>query len=88
MNIHERISEQTDLAKTYAEDGAFRTAARVLRNLAEEIEAHDQATGFAPPPRPPVGICGQIQESDEYVCTTCRLRWDVHEERPACPRAK
>jgi hypothetical protein len=49
MNIHERIAEQTDLAKTYAEDGAFRTAARVFRNLADEIEAHDTATNPARP---------------------------------------
>lgn len=40
MNIHERITEQTELAKSYAEDGAFRSAARVLRGLAQEIEAH------------------------------------------------
>jgi hypothetical protein len=87
MNIHERISEQVDLAKTYAEDGAFRTAARVLRNLADEIEEHDRATGFPPPPapRPPVANCGQVQESDEYVCPGCRMRWDVREDRPDCP---
>ena len=24
-------------------------------------------------------------ESDEYVCTLCRLRWDMHEEKPECP---
>lgn len=26
------------------------------------------------------------QESDEMVCTLCGLRWDVHEEKPACRR--
>jgi hypothetical protein len=26
------------------------------------------------------------QESDEYICNTCGLRWDVHEEKPACRR--
>jgi len=43
MNIHERIAEQTELAKTYAEDGAFRTAARVMRNLADEVQEHADA---------------------------------------------
>lgn len=40
MNIHERILEQTELAKSYAEDGAFYGAARVLRQLAKDVEAH------------------------------------------------
>lgn len=87
MNIHERIAEQVDLAKTYAEDGAFRTAGRVLRNLAEEVEQHGAATA-APAPRSPAPNCGQVQESDEYVCPACRIRWDTREERPDCPRKK
>jgi hypothetical protein len=40
MNIHERIAEQTSLAATYAEDGAFNSAARVLRELALTVQAH------------------------------------------------
>ena len=43
MNIHERIEEQVDLAKCYAEDGAFISAARVLRGLAQEVQAHGEA---------------------------------------------
>ena len=39
-NIHQRIAEMTDLAKIYAEDGAFHTAANRLRQLADEIDAH------------------------------------------------
>lgn len=39
-NIHQRIADMTDLAKTYAEDGAFHTAANRLRELADEIDAH------------------------------------------------
>jgi hypothetical protein len=42
MSIHDRIGEQIDLAKAYAEDGAFRTAARIFRNLAEELDAHSK----------------------------------------------
>jgi len=42
--IHDRIKEQTELAKTYAEDGAFLSAARVLRQLAADLEAHGKAT--------------------------------------------
>lgn len=43
-NIHQRINELTELAKTYAEDGAFHTAAAKLRQLADEIDAHMRAT--------------------------------------------
>lgn len=24
------------------------------------------------------------QEGDEYVCTKCTIRWDTHEDKPAC----
>lgn len=47
MNIHERIEEQTSLAKSYAEDGAFFSAARVLRGLALEVQAHALACAKA-----------------------------------------
>jgi len=40
MNIHEKMAERAELAAVYAEDGAFRTAARVLRELADTLEAH------------------------------------------------
>jgi len=43
MNIHQKMRQQTDLAKTYAEDGAFYTAARVLRDIAVVLEAHAKA---------------------------------------------
>lgn len=43
MNIHERIDDQVELAKSYAEDGAFRSAARVLRQIAREVENHADA---------------------------------------------
>ena len=47
-NIHETIEDQTELAKSYASDGAFTSAARVLRGLAQKIEAHrDWADGEA-----------------------------------------
>lgn len=44
MTIHERINEQTELAKDFAEDGAFATAARILRKLADEIDKHNAET--------------------------------------------
>lgn len=25
------------------------------------------------------------QESDEYMCAKCGLRWDVHDDKPSCP---
>jgi len=40
MNIHEHINEKTELAKTYAEDGAFFSAARVLKDLAGDVHRH------------------------------------------------
>lgn len=36
--VHDRIAEQVELAKTYAEDGAFRTAANIYRKLADRID--------------------------------------------------
>lgn len=54
MNVHARFEEQVSLAQTYAEDGAFFSAARVLRRLASELEAHLTASlreiGIEPPP--------------------------------------
>lgn len=40
MNIHEYIDEKVGLAKTYAKDGAFHSAARILGDLAEGVKAH------------------------------------------------
>lgn len=34
------IKDRCDLAHAYAEDGAYQSAARVLRTLAEEVQAH------------------------------------------------
>ncbi|CAN7164483.1 hypothetical protein LJR234_000328 [Mesorhizobium amorphae] len=44
VSIHSVIREKTDLAKTYAEDGAFHTAARVLEDLATVVSRHAVAT--------------------------------------------
>lgn len=43
MTIHELIAEQTDLAKTCAEDGGFHSAARVLLQLSYDVEQHAQS---------------------------------------------
>jgi hypothetical protein len=40
MNIHEYIDEKVGLVKTYAKDGAFHSAARILGDLAEGVKAH------------------------------------------------
>lgn len=42
--IHTLIREKTDLARIYAEDGAFHTAARVLEDLATVVCRHAVAT--------------------------------------------
>jgi len=28
-----------------------------------------------------------VVESDEYVCRDCRMRWDLGEDRPDCPKS-
>lgn len=38
MNILRRIQDQASLAMVYADDGALHSAARVLRELADEVE--------------------------------------------------
>ena len=41
--IHDRFTEGVELARTYAEDGAFLSAARVLRDVASDMQAHAEA---------------------------------------------
>ncbi|RRH98055.1 hypothetical protein EH240_19860 [Mesorhizobium tamadayense] len=43
-SIRAVIQEKTDLAKIYAEDGAFHSAARVLEDLATVVSRHAVAT--------------------------------------------
>ena len=43
MNTRKLMAEKYGLAKTYAEDGALFSAARVLRQLADELEARGAA---------------------------------------------
>lgn len=40
MDMRDRISEQSELAHMYAEDGAYQSAARILSRLAEEVQLH------------------------------------------------
>ena len=40
MTIHDRIRDGLSLAKVYADDGAFRTAAARLRRLADDLDRH------------------------------------------------
>lgn len=47
MTVHQLIEEKTELAKTYAEDGAFHTAARVLEDLATHVSRHALACDAA-----------------------------------------
>lgn len=44
QSIHEYAAERVGLAETYAQDGAFYSAARVLRELADEVERHARET--------------------------------------------
>jgi hypothetical protein len=39
-DMREVIREQTQLAQTFAEDGAYHSAARVLADLADKVKAH------------------------------------------------
>lgn len=43
MTIHEKIEELAELGKTYAQDGAFRSAARVFSDLSHIVKAHAKA---------------------------------------------
>lgn len=47
IDMRVRIREQAELAVTYAEDGAYHSAARVLLALAAETEAHATAADEA-----------------------------------------
>lgn len=40
MTIHDKVRDGLSIAKIYADDGAFRTAAERLRRLADELDAH------------------------------------------------
>lgn len=44
-SIHDKVRDGLSLAKIYADDGAFRTAAARLRTLADELEAHGILSG-------------------------------------------
>lgn len=47
-SIHDKVRDGLSLAKIYADDGAFRTAAARLRTLADELEAHAAWCDAAP----------------------------------------
>jgi hypothetical protein len=40
MNIHDTFTDRVDLARTYAKDGAFRTAGRILKDLGDTMIDH------------------------------------------------
>ena len=43
LDMREHVREQAELAISYAEDGAYASAARVLRELARVTQAHAEA---------------------------------------------
>lgn len=43
MDMRKHIASRAGLAVTYAEDGAYFSAARVLRDLTAEVEAHTRS---------------------------------------------
>lgn len=48
IDMRVRIREKCDLATIYADDGAYHSAARVLRELAEEVQRHADRVHTAP----------------------------------------
>ncbi|MFH1796296.1 MAG: hypothetical protein ABIF45_17540 [Pseudomonadota bacterium] len=62
MNIHKQMSRSIGVAKIYARDGAFHTAARVLLDLSNQVKAHavacDEAMNAALNQRDPVNLQG------------------------------
>jgi hypothetical protein len=43
-SIHEHMAEKAELAAIYAQDGAFRRAAEILRKLADTLAEHAVST--------------------------------------------
>lgn len=40
MDMREHIRDRCGLARAYAEDGAYNSAARILRDLANDVQEH------------------------------------------------
>lgn len=57
---------------------------RNARRMRVRSKWDDRARGFQPSPYPRTFCPRPRQEGDEYVCSRCRLRWDVHEDKPPC----
>jgi hypothetical protein len=75
MTIHTLITEQTDLARTYAQDGAFRSAARVLRELATKLIEHaDWCDGDVTVAAPVETFSRCVTHNDvtDHMCGSCR----------------
>lgn len=53
LSIHDRVGDKIELAQTYADDGAFYTAARVLREAADILQAHAEFCDPLHSPTPP-----------------------------------
>ena len=47
MNIQEHMAEKMELAGIYALDGAYRTAAQILRDLADQLDSHAESREVA-----------------------------------------
>ncbi|RWE78520.1 MAG: hypothetical protein EOS63_17340 [Mesorhizobium sp.] len=70
-SIHAVIRDKTDLAKVYAEDGAFHSAARVLEDLATIVSRHAMSEAGM------VGCPGHVASAtDPKVCARCGIHID------------
>lgn len=80
MDMRKHVAEQAGLAATYAEDGAYSSAARVLRTLTSEVEAHARAVDaqlngnrYAEEDCP-----GHVASRDDHrVCGRCGVHIDA-----------
>ncbi len=83
MDMREHIAERTDLARIYAEDGAYNSAARVLRELTADVQEHaDRIYGeIVAQVGEPINLAGSCpghvaSASDAKVCDRCGVHID------------
>lgn len=67
MNIHDAIAEKVETAASFAADGAFQTASRLLREAADLAQAHHDTVYRAMFGRQPETPAAQLYRAREGV---------------------
>ena len=66
LSIHDRVGDKIELAQTYADDGAFYTAARVLREAADILQAHAEFCDLGHPLPSPRGAAVMSEPKTKF----------------------